>query len=146
MNPERTLLCAGGPVDGWRIPVNRPELLIDLYKVGRHRYVVHTMARGNEMEDVLFYAGEVKGPKMPHREEPDMLTTYAYEVLVAEKLDKDGKVLRPATLIQEEDHLLEKPTREGLLVQFAADLAKFDGAEKITNYESEVVVNIRPFC
>jgi len=88
--------------------------------------------------------------EMPKREEPDMasLTTYAYEVLVAEKKNEKGEVVRPKTLIQNEEHLLEKPTRESLLLKFAAELADCGKSEgsKITNPESEVVVNIRPFC
>ena len=141
MNPERTLLCAGGPVDGWRIPVNRPELLIDLYKVGRHRYVVHTMARGNEMEDVLFYAGEVKGPKMPQEKEADM-QTYRYEIVAPDVKDKDGNVVvgKEAIRIAHGDGLLVEPSKLSLLQRHHAEIVKA-GREY-----GEVTVSVCPFC
>jgi len=89
----------------------------------------------------------VGGGEKPQRKEPVMasLTTYAYEVLVTEKRDEQGKVVRPKTLVAHEEHLLDEPTREGLLVRYAGALAEFKDEKAIASYEGEVVVNVRRF-
>jgi hypothetical protein len=68
------------------------------------------------------------------------LTTYSYEVLVVEKRDEEGAVVRGPQQIARASELLECPTREDLLMQYAKEIAAV-GAKA-----SEVVVNIVPFA
>ena len=48
--------------------------------------------------------------------------TFAYEVLVPEKLDADGAVEREATLIDAKTGVIKRPTRDGLLMKYAAQI------------------------
>ena len=145
--------CKPGDCMSWAPPTNPPRgekpvtgrrldytILDDVVGSG-------TMSPGL-FSNVMQWYDEVVGCKMPRREEPDMpsLTTYAYEVLVTEKRDEKGVVVRKAESIGSFDGQMEKPTREGLLLHYADRIAGFKDAQKITNPESEVVVNIRPFC
>ena len=64
---------------------------------------------------------------MPHGwlgKEEDMSSsqTFAYEVLVPEKLDADGAVEREATLIDAKTGVIKRPTRDGLLMKYAAQI------------------------
>ena len=48
--------------------------------------------------------------------------TFAYEVLVPERLDADGAVEREATLIDAKTGVIKRPTRDGLLMKYAAQI------------------------
>ena len=74
------------------------------------------------------------------------LTTYEYQVLVTETRDEKGEVVRPAQIVEQGKDLLERPKELKILLGCAEKLAKFTGEKAITDPESEVVVNIRPFC
>ena len=48
--------------------------------------------------------------------------TFAYEVLVPEKLDFDDCVVREAKLIDAKTGVIKRPTRDGLLMKYAAQI------------------------
>ena len=68
-----------------------------------------------------------------------MAQTYEFEIVVPEKRE-DGEVVREAKQVAHASGLLEKPTKEDLLVEHAKAIAEA-GAKG-----SEVSVNVRNFC
>jgi hypothetical protein len=68
------------------------------------------------------------------------MTTYAYEVLVCAKRNKDGEIVRPPQKIGGESGLLERPEREDLLMKYAAEIKALDARAE------EVAINIVPFA
>jgi hypothetical protein len=87
-------------------------------------------------EHVFWIDGLVKGASGM----AEKLTTWSFEVLVCEKTDREGEVIRPATIIDRKDALLEQPTREDLLMQYAAAIKALNAPA------AEVVINIVPFA
>lgn len=59
--------------------------------------------------------------ELEFRKEPHM-GTYAYEVVVPEKLDKEGDVLREFSQIAHKTGLERRPTREELLLQYSEQI------------------------
>lgn len=67
------------------------------------------------------------------------MNTFKYEICVEGVKNKDGDVTRKPQRIAHKEGLIEEPTREDLLIQYASEIKELGVSAK------EVSVNIGPF-
>jgi hypothetical protein len=122
--------------------LNLDGTIIGMFERAGYRLYWHVITRErggwlSPVDDLVPLDGDTKGDA----DMEEKFTTYQYEVLVWEKKDSDGRVIRNRqVLARSTEPTLEAPTREDLLMQYAKEIAAV-GAKA-----AEVVINIVPFA